>query len=107
MIIDLPNNRPFDQYPRNVAIRALEYMKEIGVADQMIIGPEYEFYIFDDVRYSTNYYDMFTRYTHPRQDMHQDSDDNNNGYQVLPGAGYHNIFLPISETTSAARCALQ
>ena len=47
-VIDLPKNRPFDQYPRNVAIRALEYMKEIGVADQMVIGPEYEFYLFDD-----------------------------------------------------------
>ena len=38
-IIDLPNNRPFDQYPRNVAIRALEYMEEQGVADKMVIGP--------------------------------------------------------------------
>jgi len=36
-------NRPFDQYPRNVAIRAQEYMKETGIADKMIIGPEFEF----------------------------------------------------------------
>ena len=26
-------NRPFDQYPRNVSLRAMEYMKEQGVAD--------------------------------------------------------------------------
>ena len=37
-VIALPQNKPFDQYPRNVAIRALEYMKETGIADQMIIG---------------------------------------------------------------------
>ena len=48
-IIDLPENRPFDQYPRNVAIRALDHMKELGIADEMKIGPEYEFYIFDQV----------------------------------------------------------
>ena len=51
MVIDRPNNRPFNQYPRNVAKRANEYMKETGIADTMIIGPEYEFYIFDGVRY--------------------------------------------------------
>ncbi|MBR4477671.1 MAG: hypothetical protein IKO96_03475, partial [Spirochaetales bacterium] len=47
----LPDNRPFDQYPRNVAIRALDYMKETGIADTMLIGPEYEFYIFDSLTY--------------------------------------------------------
>ena len=31
-------NRPFDQYPRNVSLRAIEYMKEQGIADQMLIG---------------------------------------------------------------------
>ena len=50
-VIALPENKPFDQYPRNVAIRALEYMKEQGVADKMVIGPEYEFYIFDNIQY--------------------------------------------------------
>ncbi len=89
-VIDLPHNRPFDQYPRNVAVRALEYMKEIGVADQMIIGPEYEFYIFDDVRYNTNYYDMSAKIFTSQAAFASDCEDNNNGYQVLPGGGYHN-----------------
>lgn len=39
MIIDRPENRPFDQYPRNVIKRAVEYMRESGIADEMIIGP--------------------------------------------------------------------
>ena len=34
-------NRPFDQYPRNVSLRAIEYMKEQGIADRMLIGPEF------------------------------------------------------------------
>ncbi len=46
MVIEHPQNRPFEQYPRNVAKRAVEYMKELGIADEMIIGPEYEFHVF-------------------------------------------------------------
>ncbi|MBQ1312607.1 MAG: glutamine synthetase beta-grasp domain-containing protein, partial [Blautia sp.] len=91
-VIDLPDNRPFDQYPRNVAIRALEYMKETGTADRMIIGPEYEFYIFDSVRYKTDYYDMSVRIDTSQAAYASGSGENNNGYQVLPGAGYHNAL---------------
>ena len=85
-VIALPENKPFDQYPRNVAIRALEYMKETGVADQMIIGPEYEFYIFDDVRYKTNYYDMSASIYTSQAHYASGDDTNNNGFQVMPGA---------------------
>ena len=89
-VIALPENKPFDQYPRNVAIRSLEYMKELGVADKMIIGPEYEFYLFDSVKYSTDYHSMFTEIHTPQAAFAAGYEDNNNGYQVLPGAGYHN-----------------
>ena len=53
MIIARPANKPFDQYPRNVIKRAVEYMRETGIADEMIIGPEFEFHIFDDVRFES------------------------------------------------------
>ncbi len=42
---------PFPRDPRNIAIRAESYMKELGVADESRWGPEYEFYIFDSVSY--------------------------------------------------------
>jgi len=88
-VIDLPENRPFDQYPRNVAIRALNYMKETGVADQMLIGPEYEFYIFDKVRYNVSTQEN-SFYIHTRQaDWASGSEDNNKGYQLPHGTGYH------------------
>ena len=38
-IIDEPENRPFDQYPRNVSLAAEKYMRDLGIADQMIVGP--------------------------------------------------------------------
>ena len=81
-VIDLPNNRPFDQYPRNVAIRSLEYMKELGIADQMIIGPEYEFYLFDEVRYNTDYYNMFTS-IYTNQAAYASGEEDNNNQRIV------------------------
>ena len=52
MIIDSPENRPLAQYPRNIIKAAVQYMKDSGIADEMKILPEFEFYLFDDVRWS-------------------------------------------------------
>ncbi|MBQ6843614.1 MAG: type I glutamate--ammonia ligase [Agathobacter sp.] len=47
MVIDYPNNRPLDQYPRNIVLAAEQYMKDTGIADTMLILPEFEFHLFD------------------------------------------------------------
>ena len=52
MIIDNPENRPLPQYPRNIIKAAVEAMKARGVADTMLILPEFEFYLFDQVNWS-------------------------------------------------------
>jgi len=49
MIIDNPENRPLAQYPRNIVLAANQYMKDCGIADTMMILPEFEFYLFDQV----------------------------------------------------------
>ena len=49
MIIDTPNNRPLAQYPRNIVLAAENYMRSEGIADTMLILPEFEFYLFDQV----------------------------------------------------------
>ncbi len=41
----------YDKDPRNVARKAVNYMKSIGMADTAYFGPELEFFIFDEVRY--------------------------------------------------------
>ena len=48
MIIDSPENRPLAQYPRNIVLAAEKYMKDSGIADTMMILPEFEFYLFDE-----------------------------------------------------------
>ena len=49
MIIDSPENKPLAQYPRNIVLAAEQYMKDSGIADTMLILPEFEFYLFDQV----------------------------------------------------------
>ena len=49
MIIDTPENRPLPQYPRNIVLAAEKYMQDLGIADTMLILPEFEFYLFDNV----------------------------------------------------------
>jgi glutamine synthetase len=41
----------YSRDPRNVARKAVNYMKATGVADVARFGPELEFFLFDDVRY--------------------------------------------------------
>lgn len=89
MVIARPENHPFDQYPRNVAKRACEYMRETGVADEMIIGPEYEFYIFDSVQFDTRPQSTGFKIEACQAEWSSGSEENNNGYIVGTHAGYH------------------
>ena len=54
MIIDTPENRPLPQYPRNIVRAAVQHMKDSGVADTMLILPEFEFYLFDEVTWGVD-----------------------------------------------------
>ena len=93
-VIDHPKNRPFDQYPRNVAKRALEYMAEQKVADRMVIGPEYEFYIFDNVTFTNRPEECGYTISTSQAAWESGTEYNNSGYQIPNGGGYH-ISLPM------------
>ncbi|HTN75896.1 MAG TPA: type I glutamate--ammonia ligase [Pirellulaceae bacterium] len=44
----------YSRDPRNVARKAVNYLKGTGIADTAYFGPEAEFFIFDDIRYEQN-----------------------------------------------------
>lgn len=50
-IVDPITKERYSRDPRYVAAKAVEYMKGTGVADTCYIGPEPEFFIFDEVRF--------------------------------------------------------
>jgi len=54
-IIDPITGQDYNRCPRQVAQRALKYIRTAGMADTVYFGPELEFFIFDGV---THYNDM-------------------------------------------------
>ena len=52
-IVDPITREPYSRDPRYIATKAVNYTKLTGLADEIYIGPEAEFFIFDDVRFET------------------------------------------------------
>jgi len=53
-IVDPETRELYSKCPRTVAKRAVAFLKGTGLADTCFIGPEPEFFIFDEVRYEQN-----------------------------------------------------
>lgn len=53
-IVDPITKEKYSRDPRYVAQKAEAYVKKTGVADTCFIGPEPEFFIFDEVRFQQN-----------------------------------------------------
>lgn len=80
----------FSGDPRYIAEKAEYLLKSTGIADEILLGPEYEFYLFDHISYETR---------HEHQEVTVDSvqapwntndkKDTNLGYKVHYQKGYH------------------
>ncbi len=88
--IHLPSGERYERDPRSIAEKAEEYLKSTGIGTDAYFGPEAEFFIFDEVRYSTTTNESF---------FHVDSEEaawntgrkeegGNLGYKVGPKGGY-------------------
>ena len=53
-ICDPITGEDYTRDPRNIARKAEAYLKSSGVGDTAFVGPEAEFFIFDDVRFDQN-----------------------------------------------------
>ena len=51
-ILDPITKERYSRDPRNIAQKAENYLLSTGIADTCYVGPEAEFFVFDDVRYS-------------------------------------------------------
>jgi glutamine synthetase len=57
-----PNTlKPYGRCPRSVAKKAEKYVVTSGIGDKAYFGPEAEFFVFDDVRFSSEPHNTFFR----------------------------------------------
>ena len=89
-IADPTTKAPYERDPRGVAQRSEAYLKSTGIADTCFMGPEAEFFVFDDIRYEQNEYTGF--YQIDSSEGHwnsgRDEDGNNLGYKTRAKGGY-------------------
>ena len=94
--------KPFSKNPRSVAKNAEEYLRNSGIADASLWGPEFEFYLFTEVAFhqgnETAYYYVDSSEAH--WNSGEDTPDNH-GYQIPYKGGYH--AAPPSDRTCLLR----
>ncbi len=56
-ILDPLTGEPYERDPRSTAKKAEAYLNQIGIGDTAFFGPEAEFFVFDDVKFTTDPYD--------------------------------------------------
>ncbi|ADB16429.1 glutamine synthetase, type I [Pirellula staleyi DSM 6068] len=71
----------YSRDPRHIAIKAENYLRSTGIADTVYLGPEAEFFVFDDARFDQNGHEAF---------YHVDSSEGawNRGRAESPNLGY-------------------
>lgn len=79
----------FGDESRNILKKALNYLQKTGVADQFVVGPEFEYYLLDRINY-WNYPQASGYSLDSRQaGWNSDQESSGQGYQIGCKDGYH------------------
>jgi glutamine synthetase len=89
-VVDPDTFEPYDRDPRQIAKKAMAYMRSTGIADTAYFGPEAEFFIFDDVRYDQNAFGGFYQVDSDEATWNSGRDEGskNLGYKARHKEGY-------------------
>jgi glutamine synthetase len=55
-VLEPSTGQLYERDPRGIAKKAEAYMMSLGIGDSVVFGPEAEFFIFDDVKFSADMY---------------------------------------------------
>lgn len=87
----------FEGDPRYIAQKAEKYLIETNIADENIIGPEFEFYLFDHISYLNKPQEQFVNIDSEQAYWNTGNSEYNQGYKVPYQNGYH-VDLPMDLT---------
>jgi glutamine synthetase len=98
-IQDPITQQDYTRDPRNIARKAVSHMRSTGLADLCRIGPELEFFVFDDVRYDQRGHEAFYHVNSVEGTWNRGRNERPNlGYKPGSGLGY----FPCPPTDSLA-----
>ena len=98
-IQDPITQQDYTRDPRNIARKAVSYMKSTGLADACRIAPELEFFVFDNVRFDGNGHEAYYHVDSSEGAWNRGQADRaNQGYKTGSGLGY----FPCPPTDSLA-----
>ena len=83
----------FESDPRHVAEKAERFLKDSGISDQCLFGPEFEFYVLDNIEFRNeiNHIEVHLDSAQAAWNTINSPYDghNNKGYKVMEHKGYH------------------
>ena len=89
-VVEPITGEAFSRDPRRVAQKSVDYLKSTGIADAVYIGPEAEFFVFDQVHYQSG---QFTAgYAVDQEEAPWNSGKAGLGHQI----GYKAGYFPVS-----------
>jgi glutamine synthetase len=89
-ILEPTTGEPYSRDPRGMAKKAEAYMKSTGIGDAIFFGPEAEFFVFDDVRYSVEPYKVGFKVDSSELPSNNDTEyeSGNLGHRIRTKGGY-------------------
>ena len=87
-VVDPITKEDYARDPRGVARRCEQYLVSTGLGDRMYVGPEPEFFIFDDVRWDTQPHSSFYAIDSDEAPWNTSSEVSTHGYRVRSKGGY-------------------
>ncbi len=97
----------YDRDPRSIAKKAEEYMRSTGIADTVLIGPEPEFFLFDDVCFGTDMSGTFVKIDAKEAAWNSGTsyEDGNTGHRPFVKGGYFPVApVDSSQDLRSAMC---
>jgi glutamine synthetase len=88
-IVEPMTREAYSRDPRYITQKADAYLKSTGIGDTVYIGPEAEFFIFDDIRFESNRFGAFYEIDSIEGNWNTGRDEGPNlGYKPRPKEGY-------------------
>ena len=98
-VLEPTTGEPYNRDPRGIAKKAEGFAKASGVGDTVYFGPEAEFFIFDDVRYSAQPYN--TGFKLDSIEFPTNSDTEYEGGNLGHHIGYKKGYFPVPPQDTA------